>query len=139
MFANQTGTVILSSESLAYKSSSWRETALQPVVRDQMRIQIVEDVRIEPPMKTIFFKKDSNEFEFKIFWGSGDFEVKIDDAEVAQHVHSGRSVKVSPRKLGSVRLTVRDRKLPGSPPAYANLAISNIKRLDWDAADYLVE
>jgi len=44
-----------------------------------MRIEIVEDLKIEPPMKTIFFKKDSNEFEFVIWWGSGDFDVKIDD------------------------------------------------------------
>jgi hypothetical protein len=32
-----------------------------------------------------------------------------------------------------------DRKLPDSPPAYAELFISQISRLEWDQLDYLVE
>jgi hypothetical protein len=50
----------------------------------------VDDVKIEPDRKTIFFKKESNQFSFEILRGSGDFSVSINDTSVAQHVHEGR-------------------------------------------------
>lgn len=36
-------------------------------------------------------------------------------------------------------MTIRDRKLPGSPPAHAELFISEISRIEWDSLDVLIE
>lgn len=104
-----------------------------------MKIEIVENVAIEPQFKSIYFNSDKNQFIFKIFKGSGEFKVTLNDTSVAQRVHEGREVRISPISTGSIRIKIEDIKLPESQPAFADLLISDISRLELDKNGFLVE
>lgn len=104
-----------------------------------MKIEIVESVAIEPQFKSIYFNSDKNQFAFKIFKGSGEFKVTLNDTSVARRVHEGREVRINPISTGSILIKIEDIKLPESPPSYAELLISDIQRLELDKNGFLVE
>jgi hypothetical protein len=104
-----------------------------------MKIEIVESVKVEPQFKSIYFNTDKNQFVFQIFRGSGEFKVTLNDTNVAQRVHEGREVRIRPIAPGSILVKIEDIKLPDSPPAFAELLISDIQRLELDKNGFLVE
>jgi len=63
----------------------------------------------------------------------------LNDTSVAQRVHEGREVRISPISTGAIQIMIQDIKLPDSPPAYAELLISDISRLELDKNGFLVE
>ena len=112
---------------------------IKNAVSDKMKIEVVESVKVEPQFKSIHFNAEKNQYVFKIFRGSGEFKVSLNDSSVAQRVHNGREVRISPISTGSVQVMIEDIKLPNSPPAYAELLISDISRLELDKNGFLIE
>jgi deoxycytidine triphosphate deaminase len=105
-----------------------------------MRIDIVNNLDIQPKFKSIFFKGNKNPFTFHLNQGSGHFAVKVNDTESLAFVqHIGRQVTIIPRSEGSLLITVEDVDLPESLPVTAELLISSVARLNLDTQGYLIE
>ena len=132
------GTLYIDSKALGYTNKG-KITSLKNSVSDKIKIEIVETVAIEPQFKSIYFNSDKNQFTFKIFKGSGEFKVTLNDTSVARRVHEGREVRINPISTGSIQIKIEDIKLPESPPSYAELLISDIQRLELDKNGFLVE
>lgn len=109
-------------------------------VREEMRIDIVNNLDIEPKFKSVYFKGNKNPYTFHLSHGSGHFAVKVNDTESLAVVrHIGRQVTIIPRSEGSLLITVEDVDLPESLPVTAELLISNVARLSLDTQGYLIE
>ena len=132
------GTLFVESKAVGY-SNKGKVTNLKNQVTDKMKIEIVESVVVEPQFKSIYFDSSKNQFTFKIFRGSGEFKVTLNDTSVAQRVHEGREVRISPISTGSIQIMIEDIKLPDSPAAFAELLISDISRLELDKSEFIVE
>lgn len=105
-----------------------------------MKIDIVNNVDIEPRFKSIYFKGNKNPFTFQLSHGSGQFAVKVNDTESLAFVqHIGRQVTIIPRSEGSLLITIEDVDLPESLPVTAELLISSVARLTLDTQGYLIE
>lgn len=132
------GILFVESKAQGYTNNG-KITNLKNSVTDKMKIEIVESVAVEPHFKSIYFDSDKNQFSFKIFRGSGEFKVTLNDTSIAQRVHEGREVRINPISTGSVQIKIEDIKLPQSSPAFAELLISDILRLELDKDGFLVE
>jgi hypothetical protein len=112
---------------------------IKNIVTDKMKIEVVESVKVEPQFKSIHFNAEKNQYVFKIFRGSGEFKVTLNDTSVAQRIHNGREVRISPISTGSLQIMIEDIKLPNSQPAFAELLISDISKLELDKNGFLIE
>ena len=108
-------------------------------VKDSLRIEVVENVDIQPRQKTIYFQGTKNPFRFQLVHGSGHFAVSSNDTELAIIKAVGREVTVTPKREGSLMITVKDVELPESEQVHAELHVSDVARLELDTQGYLIE
>lgn len=101
-----------------------------------MRIEIVENIRIEPTYKSIFF--DGSSYTLKIKDGSGDFNVAL-NSSIASFKQSGREVTIKPLQAGALKILIEDALLPQSPKVSAIILISDVEWLNLDSEAQLVE
>jgi hypothetical protein len=105
-----------------------------------MRIEVVQNVDIQPKFKSIYLTKD-NGYKFKILHGSGHFSVIINNTEIADkhHIEGDRVITIYPKKNGPIEIRVEDLEIPDSIVAVAELLVSDIFRLELDAPGTLIE
>lgn len=109
------------------------------MLSDSLKVEIVNNLEIEPLAKTIYFQGDKNSFRLSILHGSGQFSVTLNDSSIAEVHHQGRDVKIVPYQVGSIRIKVQDVELPESQPVYSELRISDVATLRLDSDGYLIE
>lgn len=109
-------------------------------VKDQMRIEIVQNVDIQPKYKSLYIALD-NSFKFKILHGSGHFSVSVNNTDLADrhHIEGDRYITIYPKKEGPIEIRVEDIELPDAEIAIAEMLISDIYRLELDAPGTLIE
>ena len=109
-------------------------------IQDRMRIEVVQNVDIQPKFKSIYLAKD-NSFKFQILHGSGHFSVSVNNTDLCDrhHIEGDRFVTIYPKKEGPIEIKVEDIELPDSVYATAELLISDIFRLELDAPGTLIE
>mmetsp|Transcript_12490 Transcript_12490/g.12243 ORF Transcript_12490/g.12243 Transcript_12490/m.12243 type:complete len:182 (-) Transcript_12490:60-605(-) len=108
-------------------------------VSDRMRVEIVRNVDIQPKFKSVYFSAKGNEFRFRIFHGSGHFQVHLNNSDLADVIERDRNVTVYPKQEGSLEIMIEDVELPEAEFAVAELLISDIARLELDAPGSLIE
>lgn len=101
-------------------------------VKDQLKIQVVENVDIRPRSKTIYFQGSKNPYKFQLLHGSGHFAVSSNDTELASIKAVGRDVTIYPKREGSLMITVKDIEIPESEQVHAELHVSDVARLELD-------
>jgi hypothetical protein len=57
----------------------------------------------------------------------------LNDTETASFILRDRELIILPSKTGGLRIKVEDRKLPESPPVFANLLISDIFKVELES------
>jgi hypothetical protein len=57
----------------------------------------------------------------------------LNDTEIASFILRDRELIILPSKTGGLRIKVEDRKLPESPPVFANLLISDIFKVELES------
>ena len=109
-------------------------------VRDQLKIEIVKNVDVQPKFKSIFLHK-GNRFTFKILHGSGHFSVSINNTDLADklYIDSERVITIVPKKEGSIEIKVEDVEIPDSIVSISDLVISDVGRLEIDTPGTLIE
>ena len=105
-----------------------------------MRIEVVQNVDIQPKYKSLYLAKD-NSFKFQILHGSGHFSVSVNNSEVADrhHIEGDRFITIYPKREGPIEIRVEDIEVPDSEIAVAEMLVSDIYRLDLDAPGTLIE
>lgn len=53
-------------------------------VSDQMRLEVVKNLDIQPKFKCIYLTNKGNSYQFKIHHGSGHFNVNINNTNIAE-------------------------------------------------------
>jgi hypothetical protein len=96
-------------------------------VKDRMRVEVVENVDIQPKYKSLYIAAE-NSFRFKILHGSGHFSVTINNTDLADrhHVEGDRYITIYPKKEGPIEIRVEDIELPEAEVAIAEMLISDI-------------
>jgi len=114
--------------------------ALDHEVKDRMRIEVVQNVDIQPKFKSLYLAKD-NTFKFQILYGSGHFSVSINNTDIADrhHIEGDRFITIYPKREGPIEIKVEDIEVPDSEIAVAEMLISDIYRLELDAPGTLIE
>lgn len=108
-------------------------------MRDQLQVEVVRPLQIEPRSKTIYFKGSKNTFSFRIGHGSGSFRVVLNDTTLAEKKLVGRDLKIIPKREGDLTISIYDEDLPDSNPAEAVLTISRIQTLVLQSPVNLIE
>lgn len=134
--SDQTGTLYINAHSKAYINS----VGLPSEIKDQMRLEVVKNVDVQPKYKSIYLQKD-NRFSFKIIHGSGHFSVSINNTDIADkaYIDGERTITIIPKKEGPILVKVEDIEIPDSQISFSELLISDISRLELDAPGTLVE
>ncbi len=109
-------------------------------VRDQLKIEIVKNVDVQPKFKSIFLNK-GNRFTFKILHGSGHFSVSINNTDLADklYIDGERVITIVPKKEGPIEIRVEDVEIPDSIVSISDLLISDVGRLEIDTPGTLIE
>jgi len=150
---NQTGTVYIAAKSKDYLTkfldeasrtspsySEFESLNLPYELKDQLRLEVVKNVAIQPKYKSIYLHKD-NKFTFKIVHGSGHFSVSINNTELADkhYIDGERVVTIIPKKEGPIEIKVEDVEIPDSIVSISELLISDVARIEVDAPGTLIE
>lgn len=99
-------------------------------VEDVMKVQVVRNVEVWPKYKSVYMPKNrKNPFTFKIREGSGFYQVKTNDTEIAELTLKETEIIITPKHEGGLKITVEDIEVPESKVAEAELLISDIHRL----------
>jgi hypothetical protein len=64
-------------------------------VKDSLKIEIVEDIKVEPAFKSLFFNGGQNSFKLTVKDGSGDYTVSL-NSSIASFKQSGQEVTIIP-------------------------------------------
>lgn len=67
-----------------------------------------------------------NSFTFRIKEGSGYYQVKANDTEIAEVILRDYEIIVQPKYEGGLKITVEDVEVPDALPATAEILISDI-------------
>jgi len=109
-------------------------------VEDVMKVQVVRNVEVWPKYKSVYIPKNrQTSFTFKIREGSGFYQVKTNDTEIAELTLKESEIIITPKHEGGLRITVEDIEVPESKFAVAELLISDIHRLKLEANATLME
>lgn len=131
---NKTGLFNIQSQSVSYRN---KKASVK--VSNELNIQVVHNVEIEPKYKSLYFLGDKNPMKLKLVDGSGHFAVSVNDSKVADIQHVGRDITIIPKKEGSIKIFAEDVELPDSIIASSELLISDVKSIYLDSAGYLIE
>ncbi|XP_046861323.1 nuclear pore membrane glycoprotein 210-like isoform X1 [Xenia sp. Carnegie-2017] len=104
------------------------EENLKKHLSASIKLSLTSDIRIEPTQAAIF-NHPFNKVELRIFGGSGKYQVKGSDDDIASLSSLKSSVKITPKMTGIYTLTVYDQCLDSPNPAMANIRISDIDRI----------
>lgn len=100
----------------------------------------MRNVEVWPKYKSIYIPKNrQNSFTFKIREGSGFYQVKSNDTEIAELTQKESEIIITPKHEGGLKITVEDIEVPESKVAVAELLISEIHRLKLQANATLME
>jgi hypothetical protein len=153
-FGQKTGTVYVTVRSTGYHfqnlhpkkgglfggSSGSSSGELARELTDQMQIEVVRPVEIEPRYKSIYFLGQRNTQRFNLTEGSGHFSVTLNDTSLASVQHSGgRDLVIVPKNQGVLEITVEDVEIPESVAVSATLLISDIWSLHLESEGYLIQ
>jgi hypothetical protein len=106
--ANKTGHVTINSVSKGYHSaraSSYfghgesvavTDLGVGIPIKDQLNIEVVNNVDIEPKQKTIYYLGKQNPWKFALLEGSGHFAVTVNDTSLVDVQHVEREVTLVP-------------------------------------------
>jgi uncharacterized protein with ACT and thioredoxin-like domain len=86
-----------------YVSSQIESLNLPYEVKDQLRIEVVKNVDVQPKFKSIYLSKD-NKYTFRIMHGSGHFSVTINNTEIADkhYIDGERTITIIPKYEGPI-------------------------------------
>lgn len=107
-------------------------------ITDSLLIHIVKKVQVEPKYKSLYVGSQSP-FKFTILEGSGNFMVSVSDSQIAEVMHTGREVWVTPKKSGTVNLIIEDVDLPTTEASIAQILVSDIEKLNLWSTRSLIE
>jgi hypothetical protein len=105
-----------------------------------MRIEVVNNVDIQPKFKSIYLNKD-NRYTFQILNGSGKFSVTVNNTDIADksYVDGERTITIIPKREGPNAIRVEDLEIPESSVTVSEMLISDIARLELDVPGTLIE
>ena len=150
---NQTGTVFIVAQSKNYfnkyldeaSRSSPSYSDFEPLhlsyeLKDQLRLEVVKNVAIQPKFKSIYLHKEAK-YTFKILHGSGHFSVSINNTDLADkhYIDGERIVTIIPKKEGPIEIKVEDVEIPNSVISICEMLISDIANIELDAPGTLIE
>jgi hypothetical protein len=112
MVKNITGKVYINGTAEAYyreftDNSYLRIGSQEPLhvehqVKDYLRLEVVKNLDIHPKYKSIYMTNKGNSFSFKIQYGSGHYNVNINNTAIAEMQHREGIVTITPKQEGSL-------------------------------------
>lgn len=75
-------------------------------IQDELVLEVVHNVQIEPSYKSVYFQGAENPFTFNINHGSGEFAVSLNVTDIARFEHRGRELIIIPIRQGELGITI---------------------------------
>ena len=91
-------------------------------------INLIDFPTLTPNNSTLYFSGD-NSLDISVQFGSGDFEITLNDNSLASFTFSDRKIKVVPLKQGVLYVYLKDNKINNNFMSVATVYISAIKSI----------